>query len=129
MSCFNAFSASGKTQILCFSVPPKRVHWSIHLMAKTSAMTGNRLGKLVGQDAQSVYAKVAELRRRDLVQARSVWRALLPHAIANRLAALALQNIPLATIETQLESAAPERIKKSFSRRLGYLHEDSSARC
>jgi len=35
-----------------------------------------------------------------LLQSRSVWRAVLPHAIANRLAELALQNIPSAAIES-----------------------------
>ena len=58
-----------------------------------------RLGRLIGTPPQEVYRGVAELRRRDLVQRRSVWRAVLPHAIANRLAAIALQNIPYATIE------------------------------
>ena len=87
-----------------------------------------RLGQLVGLDSRSLYARVAELQRRNLAQSRSVWWAVLPHAIANRLAALALQNIPLPMIETQLGSMAPERIKKSFSRRLGYLHEKPNAR-
>jgi len=83
------------------------------------------LGKLVGQGAAGLYAQLAELRRRDLVQARGVWRAVLPHAIANRLAKLALKNIPPALVESQLGAGAPGRIKKSFSRRLGYLHDDS----
>ena len=87
-----------------------------------------RLGKLVGQDANQLYGSVAELRRRDLVQARSIWRAVLPHAIANRLARLALQNFPVTTIETQLVVSAPERVIRSFSRRLGYLHDDGEAR-
>lgn len=87
-----------------------------------------RLGSLVGQSAAQLYARVAELRRRDLVQARSHWRAVLPHAIANRLARLALQNIPLPTIEAQLVTNAPERVKRSFSRRLGYLHDNDEAR-
>lgn len=89
----------------------------------------SRLGRLVGQDAASVYRAVAELKRRDLVQQRSVWRAVLPHAIAIRLATLALQNISLASIDGQLVSGAPERLTKSFSRRLGYLHDSADAIC
>ena len=61
-----------------------------------------RLGKLCGKTPQELYRSVAELQRRDLVQQRSVWRAVLPHAIANRLAAVALQNIPYATIQEHL---------------------------
>ena len=85
------------------------------------------LGALIGKSAQDVFRSVAELRRRDLIQQRGVWRAVLPHAIANRLAAMALQNIPLAAIGAQLIDGAPERLIKSFSRRLGYLHDSKEA--
>ena len=86
-----------------------------------------RLGTLVGQTAQELFRNVAELRRRDLVQQRGVWRAVLPHAIANRLAATALQNIPIAAIESQLVEGSPERLLRSFSRRLSYLHTTKEA--
>jgi len=86
-----------------------------------------RLGAMIGKNAQEVFHSVAELHRRDLVQHRGVWRAVLPHAIANRLAALALQNIPLATIKAQLIENAPLRLVKSFSRRLGYLDGSKEA--
>jgi hypothetical protein len=80
-----------------------------------------RLGLLVGRPPQDMFRAVAELRRRNLVQERGRWRAVLPHAIANRLAIRALQNIPVAPIETTLVNSAPQRLAKSFSRRLGYL--------
>ena len=86
-----------------------------------------RLGSVIGENAQEVFRGVAELQRRDLVQRRGVWRAVLPHAIANRLAGLALQNIPFTTIQAQLVEGAPERLLRSFSRRLGYLHESETA--
>jgi hypothetical protein len=82
------------------------------------------LASLIGKTADEVFSGVAELKRRDLLQQRSVWRAILPHAIANRLAAMALQNIPRATLSAKLVHGAPERLLQSFSRRLGYL--DSS---
>ncbi len=81
-----------------------------------------RLGALIGKTAQDLFGSIAELQRRDLVQQRGVWRAVLPHAIANRLATMGLQNIPFATIEAQLINDVPDRLIKSFSRRLGYLH-------
>lgn len=80
-----------------------------------------RLGAAVSKTSQEMFQSAAELRRRGLVQRRGVWRAVLPQAIANRLAARALQNIPADTIEKYLVNDAPERIVKSFSRRLGYL--------
>lgn len=86
-----------------------------------------RLSGIVGKTATEIFAGVAELRRRDLVQQRGLWRAVLPHAIANRLAAMALQNIPWATIESHLVNSASERLTRSFSRRLGYLHGSKEA--
>ena len=82
------------------------------------------LAELAGMSAQQLYAKVAELKQRDLVQRRSVWRAVLPHAIANRLAVMALKAIPLELIESKLTT---ERLLRSFSRRIGYLHESQEA--
>lgn len=86
----------------------------------------SKLAAVVGKDARSLYADVAELKRRDLVQQRGVWRALLPHAIANRIAATALENISSLDFE-QLISNSPPRLVKSISRRLGYLHTSPAA--
>ncbi|MGJ4931566.1 hypothetical protein ACQR1I_31830 [Bradyrhizobium sp. HKCCYLS2038] len=86
------------------------------------------LGQLVGKTADEVYQGVAELRRRDLVQARAQWRAVLPHAIANRLAKMALQNIPPARVASFLVDSASERLLRSFSRRLGYLDDSKQAK-
>src|SRR5260370_29735496 len=79
------------------------------------------LGTVVGKNAQEMFQSAVELGRRGLVQRRGVWRAVLPHTIANRLAARALQNIPATVIEKYLVNEAPERLLRSFSRRLGYL--------
>jgi hypothetical protein len=81
------------------------------------------LSSLVNKTDLELYADVAELKRRDLVQQRSVWRAVLPHAIANRLAQRALENIPLDQILNVFVNGGSERLLKSFSRRLSYLHE------
>ncbi len=70
---------------------------------------------------------MAELKRRDLVQQRNIWRAVLPHALANRLAQKALENIPLDPILAEFEQSGSERLLKSFSRRLSYLHESEQA--
>jgi hypothetical protein len=82
------------------------------------------LATVAGTTPQELFAKVAELKRRDLVQRRGVWRAVLPHAIANRLAVLALKSIPLESIEAAFTT---ERLMRSFSRRIGYLHESAEA--
>ncbi len=87
-----------------------------------------RLGTLVEKTAYDVYRNVAELQRRDLVQRRGAWRAVLPHAVANRLAAIALENFSYEAIEAHLLSTTSGRLMKSFSRRLGYLHVSSTAK-
>ena len=84
------------------------------------------LGRLVGKSAEEMFQAVAELKRRDLVQHRGPWRAVLPHAIANRLAALALQNIPTSVIDAEIFGGS-DRLLLSFSRRLGFLHTSKEA--
>jgi hypothetical protein len=96
------------------------------------ALTGEeaelpRLAVLANQTIRELYGHVGELLRRDLVQQRSVWRAVLPHAIANRLAARALEDTPYAVIDQQLVTGGTERLARSFSRRLSFLHEHSRA--
>jgi hypothetical protein len=82
-----------------------------------------RLALLAGQATAETYRHVGELLRRDLVQQRGVWRAVLPHAIANRLAARALEDTPFDLIDQQLISGGTERLARSFSRRLSFLHD------
>ena len=57
------------------------------------------------------------------MQARSVWRAVLPHAIANRLAKRTLNSMPPQTVVDAFLSSGSQRLIKSFTRRLGYLHD------
>jgi hypothetical protein len=85
------------------------------------------LALLIDQVPTETYRHVAELLRRDLVQQRGVWRAVLPHAIANRLASRALENIPYDLIDQQLICGGTERLARSFSQRLSYLHDHPKA--
>ncbi|MBJ9989258.1 MULTISPECIES: hypothetical protein [Paenibacillus] len=80
------------------------------------------LGSLINMNVLELYKNVAELKRRDLIQQRNYWRALLPHAIANRLAERALENIPLSIINNTFVNVGSERLLKSFSKRLSFLH-------
>ena len=85
------------------------------------------LGSLVGISAHEMFKHCAELERRGLIQRRGPWRAVLPHAIANRLAALALQNIHPSAISGCFLVGGRERLLRSFSRRLGYLNGSKEA--
>ena len=85
------------------------------------------LASLAGQSVDQLHKHVAELHRRQLVQKRSKWRAILPHALANRLAKRALEDIPFQRIENAIINGSSARILRSFSRRIGYLHDDERA--
>ncbi|MDA8431041.1 MAG: hypothetical protein M0T70_17450 [Geobacteraceae bacterium] len=69
---------------------------------------------------------VTELYRRGLVQQRGKWCAVLPHAISNRLAIRAIEALPKDLLIQVLVEKASDRVARSFSRRLGYLHESRS---
>ncbi|MEO0373915.1 MAG: hypothetical protein AAF329_04680 [Cyanobacteria bacterium P01_A01_bin.17] len=85
------------------------------------------LAALAHQPDHVFYRNVQELRQRNLVQSRNIWRAVLPHAIANRLAKRALESMPRATIVDAFLECDLERLLQSFSRRLGYLHDCPAA--
>ncbi|WP_243974406.1 hypothetical protein [Methylobacterium sp. E-045] len=87
----------------------------------------SRLALLADQKPRELYRHVGELLRRDLVQQRGVWRAVLPHAIANRLAARALEDTPYDLIDQQLVTGGMPRLARSFSRRQAFLHEHPRA--
>lgn len=81
------------------------------------------LADLAEKSPRELYRDVADLKSRGLVQARNVWRAILPPAIANRLAKCALSSTPTQTIVDAFLSSGSDRLIKSFTRRLGYLHD------
>jgi hypothetical protein len=74
------------------------------------------------------FGNLVELQRRGLVQERGKWRAVLPHAISNRLALKAVQGYPTPFLIQKFVTTSSERVARSFSRRLGYLHELKQAR-
>ena len=90
---------------------------------RTEELELSLLGSLAGRTVEEIFSDVAELKRRDLVQKRDFWRAVLPHALANKLAQRALENIPLGNILKVFVEGGSERLLRSFSKRLSYLHQ------
>lgn len=91
------------------------------------------LASLADISVRKLRRLVSLLESRGLVQRRGIWRAILPHAIANRLAADALEYVSYESIEHQIVAPDPSvsdepRLLRSFSRRLGYLHDSEEAR-
>ncbi|MBN2267692.1 MAG: hypothetical protein JW725_05155 [Candidatus Babeliaceae bacterium] len=83
----------------------------------------NVLATIGGIKRRTLYRSHAELLRRQLSQQRGNWRAVLPHALANRLAKRALQNITPYEINSELFKRENLRLFKSCAHRLGYLHD------
>jgi hypothetical protein len=92
---------------------------------KSDAAEMRVLAQLAEMTPAELYRHVSTLKRRDLVQSRSKWRAVLPPALANRLAKWALQEVPASDIIDAFEVS--ERLLISFSRRLEYLHDSEEA--
>jgi len=85
------------------------------------------LAALADVSVMTFSRHIADLKRRGLVQERGQWRAILPHAIANRLAARALDGVPRTALIGSLVDDARDRMARSFTRRLGYLHRVKNA--
>ncbi|WMY76431.1 hypothetical protein RHD99_11110 [Buttiauxella selenatireducens] len=81
------------------------------------------LGSLIGQTSNQLYRAASKLLVRQIVQKRAHWRAILPQAIANKLAASALDNIPISQLRETFEATGRQRLLMSFAHRLGLLHD------
>ncbi len=84
------------------------------------------LSQLADNSSLQLYSNIMELQRRDLIQKRGKWRAILPNALANWLAQRALSDLPVTYIREVLENN--QLMLRSFSNRLGYLHNSVTAK-
>lgn len=81
------------------------------------------LGSISGHSPKQLFRSVSRLVGRHVVQKRAHWRAILPHAIANKLAASALDSIPVDQLRATFEASGRQRLLMSFAHRLGLLHD------
>lgn len=86
------------------------------------------LGELFGYSKNQLFKAVTKLMERHVVQKRSHWRAILPQAIANKLAVSALNSIPVDQLRTTFETSGRQRLLMSFAHRLGLLHDHAVAK-
>lgn len=85
------------------------------------------LAELADIKQRKLYAYIDELEKRKLVQKRGKWKALLPHAIANRLAKRALEKMPIEILRNVFDIFKSTRIFQSFCHRLSFLHDSENA--
>lgn len=86
------------------------------------------LGSLAGYTHNQLFRALRILSDRHILQKRSHWRAILPQAIANRLAAIALESFPVTLLRITFETPERERLLMSFAHRLGLLHDHPVAK-
>jgi hypothetical protein len=86
----------------------------------------SRLAEFGERTVRALFGSIVELRRRGIIQARGRWRAVLPQAISNRLAASALERLPPGDFDGFC-GALPPRMLRSISRRIGYLDDSEVA--
>lgn len=86
------------------------------------------LGSLADYKHKQLFKTLKKLSDRHILQKRSHWRAILPHAIANRLASSALESFPVELLITTFETSERERLLLSFAHRLGLLHDHPVAK-
>lgn len=75
-----------------------------------------------------LYRHANTLVERGLAQVRGRWRAVLPHALANRLARRAIHNLPWRELGIAFSTPGAARLRRSFARRLAYLHDVQAVR-
>ncbi|MDI3378889.1 hypothetical protein [Acinetobacter sp. V89_7] len=80
------------------------------------------LSNLAKVDSDTAIEAIEILKSKDIVQQRGVWRAILPHALANHLAK-ELISTKLVNQLDKLTKSMPERLQRSFIKRLSYFHD------
>lgn len=85
-----------------------------------------QLGLVRDVPANALFDALAELRARGLLQSRGRYRAVLPQAIANPLAADALKRIAPDALDRFIARLTP-RMLRSFAHRLGFLNDSMEA--
>lgn len=73
-------------------------------------------------DSDTAIEAIEMLKSKDIVQQRGVWRAILPHALANHLAK-ELISTRLVNQLDKITKSMPERLQRSFIKRLSYFHD------
>lgn len=86
------------------------------------------LGSISGHTKAQLFRATSKLANRHVVQRRAHWRAILPHAVANRLASSALESVPVETLTSTFEASGNNRLLMSFAHRLGLMHDHPIAR-
>jgi len=81
----------------------------------------NIIGRMISKNPVDLIRNIKELNNRQIVQNRGNMRAILPHAISNRLADEILSSMPIDFLINEVKKS--KRLELSFFRRLKFLHD------
>ena len=81
----------------------------------------NIMGRIINKNPITLIRNIKELNNRQIIQNRGNMRAVLPHAISNRLADEFLSSIPIDYLINEINNS--KRLELSFFRRLKFLHD------
>lgn len=83
-----------------------------------------KLSEMADIKLRDVVRNLEELKKRDILQIRGKWCAILPHALSNYLAKRSIQYFREIGIRKELIFAGTERMKTSFAHRISFLGND-----
>lgn len=83
-----------------------------------------KISNLLHFDLQESISYLEELKRRDILQTRGKWCAILPHALSNYLALNAIQYYRVNLLRDVIIANGSDRMKMSFSHRISFLYKD-----
>lgn len=86
------------------------------------------LAKLADQTYEKFHSNLEAIRKKGLLQSRGQWSALLPQALANRIASNALPSYTDSKILEVFVGSRADRLQSSFCHRLSFLHSNQSAK-
>ncbi|MCL6236916.1 hypothetical protein M5F66_00920 [Acinetobacter sp. ANC 5033] len=80
------------------------------------------VSKFARVDSYDVIERIEELKTKDIVQQRGIWRAILPHVLANHLAKECISRRLPKHLDEFIQNM-PARLQMSCIKRLSYLHD------
>jgi hypothetical protein len=103
------------------------IQYSVEPSEESADPEYHHLARLAGVSPEDMYRATSEFLDRGVGQQRGRWRAVLPHALAARLARQALERISRPQLCEAFAQRAPRRLALSFARRLGQVDDHPKA--
>ncbi len=120
-------SPASDTLMRCAEVASLVISYSVEPPEEGPDPEHYHLASLAGVSAGEMFRATREFIDRGVGQQRGGWRAVLPHALAARLARQALERIPRAELYRAFSEQASQRLALSFARRLGQVDDHPEA--